>query len=246
MKIVKEGKCEILTSKKDLSNQLKIIEKAGRTSHRSEKEEITNGTALKFIEKIIRRGHESVLEHGYVSVRFTNVSRGFTHEMVRHRHCGFTQESTRYVNYFISEKIISGNKEKIKVGKKELEFVIPPEIEEKQKIVLKNGKSMSVSEILEFYGNVYESLVSLGWKAEDARQFLPIGISSQIIVTANLREWKQIFERRTTFNAHWEIRRIMVELLEKMKEKIPVIFDDFVKEGTDANDIPYYTKEIRM
>ncbi|MFO8109708.1 MAG: FAD-dependent thymidylate synthase [Thermoplasmata archaeon] len=241
MKIIRKGKFEILTSKKDLLRQLKTIERAGRTSHRSEKEEVTNGTATKFIKKIIDLGHESVLEHGYMSVRFTNVSRGFTHEMVRHRHCAFTQESTRYVNYFVSDK-----NRKVQVGKKEIEFVFPPREKEDNKITLKNGKIFSISEFLNLLGNFYEALLDSGWRPEDARQFLPIGISSQIIVTTNLREWRQIFERRTTLGAHWEIRRIIAELLEKVREEIPIIFDDFVKEGEDNHGIPYYTREIKM
>lgn len=73
------------------------IERAGRTCYKSEGK-IGDGTAHKFIASIIKRGHESVLEHGAITCRFI-VDRGVTHELVRHRIASFSQESTRYCNY---------------------------------------------------------------------------------------------------------------------------------------------------
>jgi len=73
---------------------------------------------------------------------------------------------------------------------------------------------------------MYRGLRKLGWVPEDARQVLPTAIKSQIVVTANFREWRHIFKLRTAQNAHWEIRDAMMNLLKDVKEKIPVIFDD--------------------
>lgn len=70
--------------------------------------------------------------------------------------------------------------------------------------------------------------VNLGWPAEDARQVLPISIKSQITVTANFREWRHIFKLRTAPKAHWEIRRVMTNLLKEVKGRIPVVFDDII------------------
>ena len=99
-KILKNaGTFKILTPKKELEEQLLRIEKGGRTCYQSIKKDITKSSAKKFVKMILGRGHESVIEHSYMTVQFSNLSRGFTHELVRHRLCAFSQESTRYVDY---------------------------------------------------------------------------------------------------------------------------------------------------
>jgi len=75
---------------------LKNLEKYGRVSHKSENR-ITSDSARKFIARIIKMGHESVLEHEKITVRFI-CDRGVSHEIVRHRIASYTQESTRYCN----------------------------------------------------------------------------------------------------------------------------------------------------
>jgi len=76
---------------------LKRIEMAGRTCYKSEAN-ITEDSASKFVRMLINRGHEAMIEHVSFSVKFI-VDRGVSHEIVRHRHFSFAQESTRYVNY---------------------------------------------------------------------------------------------------------------------------------------------------
>jgi len=193
-------------------NPLELIELAGRTSYQS-RHKITKDSAKKFIKMLIKRGHESVLEHSAMTVEFNNVSRGFTHEIVRHRLASFTQESTRYVS------------------KNNFKVVIPPDKDKDEKIVdlkLPDGKKIKVSfqEWMDLNEKMYQGLKKAGWKTEDARQVLPIGIVSQIVVTANFREWRHIFKLRTAPDAHWEIRFVMKNLLKEVKEKIPIIFDD--------------------
>lgn len=246
MRIVKEGNLKILTSKKFIFEQMKIVEKAGRVSHQSETGKITKETSESFIKKILNLGHDSVLEHCNFSVLLENVSRGLTHEIVRHRIASYTQESTRYVGYGKYGKVIMVEKGNPKRKKKEIAFIVPPWIRRNQKIKLENGENTNVSKILEYYTCVYESLINLGWRAEDARQFLPIGIASQIVVTTNLREWRHIFQLRTKPSAHWEIRTMMVKMLIRMKEIIPFIFNDFKEVKIDERGIPYYTREIKM
>ena len=108
---------------------LELIELCGRTSYQS-RDRITSSSAEKFVEMLRNRGHESVLEHSCMTVEFNNVSRGFTHELVRHRLASFTQESTRYVdesNFYV---------------------VIPPDKDESEKIVeleLPDGKKIKIS-----------------------------------------------------------------------------------------------------
>lgn len=236
MKILKNaGSFEILTPEKELKEQLLRIEKAGRTCYQSEKGEINLETAHKFVKMIIKRGHESVLEHSNMTVQFNNVSRGFTHEQVRHRLTAISQESTRYVDY-------ARQGEGPDLDKFELKCVIPPHCDETVKIDLGDGRKMSAQEMFQEYEKFYRALRKSGWLPEDARQVLPIGTKSQIVISANFREWRHIFELRTSKFAHWEIRKIMGDLLEKAKKIIPGIFDDFVEAGRDKNGLRYFEK----
>lgn len=194
-------------------NPLQLIELAGRTSYQS-REKITEGSADKFVEMLRKRGHESVIEHSAMTVEFNNVSRGFTHELVRHRLASYTQESTRYVdesNFLV---------------------VIPPGKDPDEKLVelnLPGGGKIKVSfrDWMELNEQMYRGLRKAGWVPQDARQVLPIGIKSQIVVTANFREWRHIFKLRCAPDAHWEIRRVMLNLLKDVQKRVPVIFDDF-------------------
>jgi len=99
MKIVSQPAFKIMTPEDVLCGQLLIIETAGRTSYQSFRGPITEESASAFARMIRDRNHLSVLEHGSMSVRFFGVSRGMTHELVRHRLASPTQESTRYVDY---------------------------------------------------------------------------------------------------------------------------------------------------
>ena len=112
-----EGRFEIVQGMKELQRQLLYIEVCGRICYRSQKKQIDAETSDKLIRNLIKRGHESVIEHSCLTVIFSNVSRGFTHEMVRHRLCAFSQESTRYVDYADSM---------MDLEKAELSFIYPP------------------------------------------------------------------------------------------------------------------------
>ncbi|MDD2731599.1 MAG: FAD-dependent thymidylate synthase [Candidatus Pacebacteria bacterium] len=192
---------------------LELIETAGRTAYQS-RDKITDDSAVKFTEMIRKRGHESVIEHSAMIVEFNDVSRGFTHELVRHRLVAYTQESTRYVD------------------ESNFKVVIPPDKNPDEKLVtlsLTNGNLIEVSfgDWMNLNEQMYRGLRKAGWVAQDARQVLPIATKSQIVATANFREWRHIFRLRCALNAHWEIRRVMVNLLRDVKKRVPVIFDDF-------------------
>ena len=81
----------------DSAEVLRLLELAGRVCYKSE-DRIGEGTADAFIGRIVKSGHESVIEHAGASVRIT-CDRGVTHELVRHRLASYSQESTRYANY---------------------------------------------------------------------------------------------------------------------------------------------------
>ncbi|MEI8054534.1 MAG: FAD-dependent thymidylate synthase [bacterium] len=189
---------------------LEIIERAGRTCYKSEKR-ITKGSAEKFIKTIIEFGHETVIEHASASVRFIT-NRGVTHELVRHRLASYSQESTRYVRY-------SG----------EVVFINPvwwndPSYSKAQK---KNWlAAMQQAE------KSYLEALKLGDKPEQAREILPHALKTEIVVTANLREWRHIFELRSSPKAHPQIRVLMLDCLKGFAREIPVVFDDLLKKDS--------------
>jgi thymidylate synthase (FAD) len=216
---------------------LKQIEKAGRTCYKSE-DKITQDSAKKLVAAIIKRGHESVLEHVSISVRFI-CDRGVSHEIVRHRIASFSQESTRYCNY--------GNQDNIT-------FIMPCwlSFEEgiyKHKVMFMSDKEWDVvdhnDKTMDYYDDnsqeeklwllsllksekTYIELIDKGWKPEQARSVLPNSLKTEIVVTANLREWRKIFQLRTASAAHPQMRELMIPLFLELKEKIPIIFNDII------------------
>lgn len=202
-------------------NLLKDIERAGRTCYKSE-DKITETSAKDFIKMIIKSGHESVIEHKSISVLFI-CDRGVSHELVRHRLCSFSQESTRYCNY---------SKDQFD---NQLTFIIPSwfnssKIEKMNFNILSTSEgiwcdSMASSEI------DYHNLIEEGWLPQQARSVLPNSLKTEIVVTANLREWRTIFKQRTSIKAHPQMRELMIPLLKDLKYLIPIIFDDITYEG---------------
>jgi len=244
MKLLKDaGSFAVLTSRSELKNQLLRIERAGRTCYQSERKEITEETAKKFIQMLLKCGHESVLEHSCMVVQFNNLSRGFTHELVRHRLASFSQESTRYVDYTKSGKSKTFWKGKrLDLEAFQLKCIAPPHRDENEKVMVDHGREMSIADMFAEIEKFYRGLRKAGWAPQDARQVLPIGIKSQIVVSANFREWRHIFRQRTSKYAHWEIRKVMCDLVDYIKPILSPIFDNFVEAGTDADGLRYFDK----
>lgn len=203
MKLVKAS-YEIL-SKIDREEILKAIEVAGRTCYKSE-DKITEESAGKFVEMISNRNHYSVLEHQSISVRFI-CDRGVSHEIVRHRIASFSQESTRYCNY-----------SKDKFGN-ELTFID----------IIDHMNTPQYKEWLEAMKQSEDNyLVQISKEClpQIARSVLPNSLKTEIVVTANLREWKEIFRQRTSKAAHPQMRELMIPLCNELKAKLPEIFGD--------------------
>ncbi|HOY61260.1 MAG TPA: FAD-dependent thymidylate synthase [Candidatus Woesebacteria bacterium] len=218
----------ILDNSESLRQQLLKIEIAGRTSYQSEKGEVTLESATKFAKMLISRGHESVLEHTSTSVKFLDNSIGMMRELNRHRIASVTEESTRYVD------------------NSELKFIFPRHKEIKERVNLTDGSGeISIEKMVNTMEIYYRSLRKAGWSPEEARSFLPLGLNSEEVFTANWREWRHVFELRTAKAAHFEIRSTMVEVLNAFKEIIPGVFDDFERSGVDKNGYPYYEKRIK-
>ena len=192
---------------------LQKLERCGRVCYKSE-DKITEGSAEKFIGMILKSGHESVLEHEKLTVKFI-CDRGVTHEIVRHRIASYSQESTRYCNY-----------SKDKFGN-ELTFIRPC-------FWADDSEEYAVwKQAMEDIEKSYVKLISLGAKPEEARSILPNSLKTEIVCTMNLREWRHFFRLRTAERAHPQIREISVALLDELKKRIPVIFDDInISDGT--------------
>lgn len=199
---------------------LKKLEKAGRTCYKSE-DKITDESASKFVVRIIKSGHESVLEHEKVSVRVI-CDRGVSHEIVRHRIGSYSQESTRYCNYADG-----------------VTFVKPPWVELADNFVLghnydnglypyspSNITSCSWLKCMLRIEETYLNLLSSGWSPQQARSVLPNSLKTELVMTFNLRQWRHFFKLRTSKAAHPQMREITVPMLKEFKEKLPVIFDD--------------------
>ena len=190
------------------------IESAARTCYKSE-DKITTDSAIKFVKGLLIRKHEAVIEHVSIAVKFI-CDRGVSHEIVRHRLASYCQESTRYCNYS-NDKF--GN---------ELTFIEPCfwtdtgnefDVLKAQKYGLWKEEMLSIEDR-------YFRLLEVGASPQEARSVLPNSLKTEIIMTANLREWRHFFKLRTAKEAHPQMREVACMALDELKKQIPVIFDD--------------------
>lgn len=203
---------------------LQRIEAAGRTCYKSERK-ITPQSAVPFVKSIVKNGHESVIEHESISIRFI-CDRGVTHELVRHRLAAFSQESTRYCDY--------GGK----YCAPHVTFIVPPWCEISPGEYRVPGDIPPVPHV-DFYWacsmldaeRYYASLRAHDWTPQQARAVLPNSLKTEIVMTANLREWRHVLKLRTSPAAHPQMRELMVPLLTELKGLIPVLFDDIPSEA---------------
>ena len=199
------------------------IEKAGRTCYKSE-QAFTVDTAKKFVTMLIARGHESVVEHGMITVRFI-VDRGVSHEIVRHRIASYSQESTRYCNY---------SKDKFDNQISVIEpFGLLPCDAGSDKIHPPEACSCNQCKLWDLWfvhmhhsEMTYMRMIELGAKPEWARSVLPNSLKTEIVCTYNFREWRHFFKLRTAQAAHPQMRQVARPLLQYFRDRIPVLFDD--------------------
>ena len=184
---------------KDPMDLLQDIERIGRVCYKSE-HRITSSSAAPFVRNIITRGHESVLEHISITVRFVT-DRAIANELVRHRIAAYSQESTRYCNY-----------------KDKIEFIYPKNISDKQLDLIKAACACAAT--------TYQALIADGATPEVARDVLPLCTKTELIATYNLREWRHILRLRTDKAAHPKMRELMQTLLQFFQGLVPIIFDD--------------------
>lgn len=190
----------------DAAAIMKKIERAGRVCYKSEGN-IKDGSAEKFIRGIIKRGHESVIEHAAVSFKII-CDRGVTHELVRHRLASYSQESSRYCDYSAG-----------KFGG-ELTFIKPCFWSEDDENFLLWKETMAALE------KNYLALRERGAKPEEARSILPNSLKTEIFVTMNLRELRHFLKLRTAAAAHPQMREVALKIYKILVEKLPAVFDD--------------------
>lgn len=192
------------------AGELKQIERIARTCYKSE-DKISRdlSSAKELIGNLIKNGHEAMLEHApSLSVKFV-CDRAVSHELVRHRLASFAQESQRYCNY--SKDKFDNN----------VTFIQPWWMDEEDDI----GYSVWKKSCLQAE-RAYFDLLNFGYSPQQARGVLPNCTKTEIVVTANYREWRHILKLRTASDAHPDMRAMMQGLLDELKARIPVIFDD--------------------
>lgn len=229
MKLIKP-KVEIL-DRIDGLQVIADIATVARTCYKSENVR-TKEKDKALVKRLIESKHEAMLEFVDVTVKFTT-SIGITREIIRHRMASFANESTRYCNY---------SKDKFN---NEITFIIPSYLDipegdytywnrdwvdmDKMKIQLPADNKDSISNwlfALNHAETTYQILTNQGWKAEQAREVLPMSTKSEICMKANLREWRHFFKLRCDKAAHPDIRQLAISLLKQMHTRIPIVFDD--------------------
>lgn len=208
MRII-EPSYEILTEISEGGvKELQHIERIARVCYKSESLITEDGkSAKKMVKMLINRGHEAMIEHSSLAIKFT-VDRGVSHELVRHRIASFAQESTRYCNY---------SKDKFDNG---ITFIKPFFFGEKTKNYEEWIYAMGIAE------KSYLQMLKDGATPQEARSVLPNSTKTEITITANYREWRNFFKLRTAKAAHPQMQEVAKPLLKELKIKLPIIFDD--------------------
>lgn len=216
MKVIKAS-TEILNPE-NLKDVEKYIEKIGRVCYKSE-DLITDESAQKFAKGIIKSGHETVIEHISVSVRFI-CDRGVSHELVRHRIASFSQESTRYCYY---------SKDK---HENQITFIIPCFWKSKEGSTIKCPHYFEWFDAMEKAEESYLRMIANGAQPQQARTVLPNSLKTEIVMTANLREWRHFFKLRalgTTGKPHPQMLELTIPLLMEFANLSPIIFGDLAE-----------------
>jgi len=184
-------------------NPERVIELAARTCYQSAGN-MKPETLGQLLPKLLASGHESPFEHAYATFRISDCSRAMTHQLVRHRLMAVSQKSQRYVS------------------EKSFDYVIPP--------------SVPADQIAEFRADMetirlmYKKWKDRGLKNEDARFVLPNACATEIVISANFREFRHIFKVRCNRHAQWEIREVCLLMLKELHQQAPRVFADILQD----------------
>jgi len=176
-----------------------LIEKGARICYDSTE---SPETRKQFIQNLIKRGHEGIVEHGVATFRIEGISRACSHQLVRSRICSFNQRSQRYVK------------------ESEFKYVIPPSIAKDR------DKLQRYKDTMARLRNEYSIMLKDGIPPEDARFVLPNACTTELIMTANFRALRNFLKLRLDSHAQWEIKELAQRILEILYEQAPSIFED--------------------
>ena len=213
--IIQKATVEVLSAER-YEDMLRRVERIGRVCYKSE-DRIQEGSAEAFIRGILRRGHESVIEHGSITVKFI-CDRGVTHEIVRHRIASYSQESTRYCNY-VKEKF--GSQITCIDLATGFRYDLSDETDRKKYEVWQRA--------MENAERSYFQMIELGATPQEARSVLPNSLKTELVATMDLREWRHFFRLRTDAAAHPQCREVAQMLLERFAKDYPVFFADLLE-----------------
>lgn len=190
----------------------RLIERAGRTCYKSE-ERSGADTAAAFIAGLVKREHLSVLEHASVTFRII-CDRGVSHELVRHRIASFSQKSTRYCNYSKA------------AFRSEITVIEPPDLPEQARYAWLNACQVAEA--------AYFEMLSAGCAPQIARSVLPTCLETEVVMTANFREWLHFLELRTAPAAHPQMREIATKIQHALQIACPEVFGQRVESEQPA------------
>ena len=176
-----------------------VIEQAARTCYQSQDRQAP-GSASDLIRKLLTMGHETPLEHAYATFRISGCSRAMSHQLVRHRLMAVSQKSQRYVT------------------EADFDYVTPPGLSPEDRTDFEADMAA--------IGRMYAKWKARGWRNEDARFVLPNACTTELVLSANFREFRHIFKVRCSPHAQWEIREACLAMLEELYRRAPTVFRD--------------------
>lgn len=221
-------KKDVWTEQDTFPTQANVMEFAGRLCYdafgrkREETREIRD-----YLGNIMDQVHLSVLEHSSFTFLLKNVSRAATHEIVRHRHLSFSQESQRFVHGRKRDVVVP---EKMRLEGDHFEGF------EREHL------AMAFDANEQMYKDLRESGYTHKEAAEAARSLLPNAAATHIVVTGNARSWKEFIEKRIAPGADAELQAISREILEHLENVLPEVFDEEARSHWDGEEVQHGTK----
>ena len=206
----------------------KLIELAARRCYKSYALGVNpNVTKIRtdssvYHENILLSGHGSVTEHSSVTFAFENVSRVFTHELVRHRvGTAMSQESLRYVRLdklgFWLPSIFEGDDDKAKMSR----WIVKETLIQAENVQNRLADLWDIENMKDF--DKKKELTSA------FRRLAPDGLATGIVFTFNMHAMRHVIEKRTSRHAEEEIRLVFGQIADIMMKECPLIFGDFEK-----------------
>lgn len=157
---------------------------------------------MKLVKHLYKSGHHSVMEHIYFTFKIEGISRACSHQLVRHRHCSFTQRSQRYCS------------------EDGFEYVTPATI-----------PPFAMGMCMERIGEWYRILQDKGVPNEDARCLLPNACATELYLSCNLRELIHIANERLCARAQWEIRELVKQMVSLVDPELQFMLVPKCKSG---------------